>query len=84
MDTLEIDGSDEQLARAVEADASNTPVATRAAMRARQGLPSTDPHYSDWLNCHQAECARQHEMTERLVRVLVLAVCLGIYFGWLA
>ena len=89
MSTYEIDSQDfdEQLVRAVEADA-RTPVATRAAMRQRQGLGDDDQlspaDRTVWTEAHIAACKKSHEQCDRLVRVGVLLVLLAIYFGWLA
>ena len=37
-----------------------------------------------WTEHHIAACEKAHERVERLVRVILLLVLLGIYFGWLA
>lgn len=33
---------------------------------------------------HEEQCQRAHAQAERAVRVLLLLLLLGIYFGWLA
>ena len=74
---LEADTFDEQLTRAV---------ATRAAMLQRQGIDSALAYNHNVVREieHELACQRAHETTERVIKVLILCVAAGLYFGFLA
>ena len=61
-------------------------VATRAAMLERQGIDGALAYSHSIVSQiqHEQDCERAHQLAERAVRVILLLVILGCYFGWLA
>lgn len=81
-----MDGVDDQLTRAVAADAKRAPIATRAAMLSRQQIHECMSGSSNAVHQieHRLACERAHRLALRWFVALAVVVVLGCYFGWLA